>query len=196
MNKLMNGVLATTLIWAASVFTSCSNSDDPVKPTVDKKCTSMEVIYRIKSPKTNYTFFEGKYALKSGDEVKEINELPTFAEELSQAYDVKSMAAFPVEEAICLHYGIKDDLESYEGEYSLNYEMSYTVTSFNAAGEKLDTQTINHHWDENGSVSKKEDLEDAVNSSYCELHASVDEDGKITLSKVNKMHPEKSGIDW
>ena len=162
MNKLMNGLLATTLIWAASVFTSCSNSDDPVKPTVDKKCTSMEVIYRIKSPKTNYTFFEGKYALKSGDEVKEINELPTFAEELSQFYDVKGIAAFPVEEAICLHYGIKDDLESYEGEYSLNYEMSYTVTSFNAAGEKLDTQIISHHWDENGSVSKKEDLEELV----------------------------------
>ena len=74
--------------------------------------------------------------------------------------------------------------------------MSYTVTSFNAAGEKLDTQIISHHWDENGSVSKKEDLEDAVNSSYCELHASVAEDGKITLSKVNKMHPERSGIEW
>ena len=32
--------------------------------------------------------------------------------------------------------------------------------------------------------------------SYSELHASVAEDGMITLSKVNKMHPEKSGIDW
>jgi hypothetical protein len=32
--------------------------------------------------------------------------------------------------------------------------------------------------------------------SYSELHASVAEDGKITLSIVNKMHPEKSGIDW
>lgn len=196
MNKLMNGLLATTLIWAASVFTSCSNSDDPVKPTVDKKCTSMEVIYRIKSPKTNYTFFEGKYALKSGDEVKEIDKLPTFAEELSQFYDVKGIAAFPVEEAICLHYGIKDGLESYAGDYSLNWEMSYTVTSYNAEGSKLDSQTISDHFSVNGKILEKEDLETDVKMSYSELHASIAEDGTITLSTVNKMRPEKSGIEW
>lgn len=65
MKKLMNWMLATILICGASVFTSCSNSDDPVTPSVDnKKCTRVEVIYSITSPKTNYDYFEGKIALK------------------------------------------------------------------------------------------------------------------------------------
>ena len=197
MKKILNWMLATILICGASVFTSCSNSDDPVTPPVNtKKCTRAEVIYRITSPKTNYTFFEGKFALKSGNEVKEIKKLLTFAEQQNEGYNINDIAAFPVEEAICLHYGIKE-LESYAGEiYSLNWEMSYTVTSYNAQGEKLDTQTISDRWNESGSVKEKADLEDAVKMSYSELHASVAEDGKITLSKVNKMHPEKSGIDW
>ena len=197
MKKIVNWMLATILICGASVFTSCSNSDDPVTPPVDnKKCTRAEVIYRITSPKTNYTFFEGKFALKSGNEVKEIKKLLTFAEQQNESYNVNDIAAFPVEEAICLHYGIKE-LESYAGEiYSLNWEMSYTVTSYNAQGEKLDTQTISDRWNESGSVKEKADLESAVKMSYSELHASVAEDGKITLSIVNKMHPERSGIDW
>ena len=74
--------------------------------------------------------------------------------------------------------------------------MSYTVTSYNAQGEKLDTQTISDRWNESGSVKEKADLESAVKMSYSELHASVAEDGKITLSKENKMHPERSGIEW
>ena len=45
-------------------------------------------------------------------------------------------------------------------------------------------------------VKEKADLESAVKMSYSELHASVAEDGKITLSMVNKMHAERSGIDW
>ena len=197
MNKLMNGLLATTLIWAASVFTSCSNSDDPVTPSVDtKKCTRVQVLYKINSPKTNYTFFEGKFALKSGDEVKEITKLLAYGEGQNELYNVNDISAFPVKEAICLHYGIKEGLESYSGEYSLNWELSYTVTSFNALGEELDTQTISDEWNEKGNTSKKEDLEVAVKLSYSELHASVAEDGKITLSIENKMHPEKSGIDW
>ena len=133
MKKLMNWMLATILVCGASVFTSCSNSDDPVTPPVDnKKCTRAEVIYRITSPKTNYTFFEGKFALKSGNEVKEIKKLLTFAEQQNEGYNINDIAAFPVEEAICLHYGIKDGLESYAGDYSLNWEMSYTVTSYNS----------------------------------------------------------------
>ena len=196
MNKLMNGLLATTLIWAASVFTSCSNSDDPVKPTVDKKCTSMEVIYRIKSPKTNYTFFEGKFALKSGNEVKEIKKLLTFVEQQNEGYNINDITTFPVEEAICLHYGIKDGLESYAGDFSLNWEMSYTVTSYNAEGSKLDSQTITDQFSVNGKIQKKEDLEMDEKMSYSELHASIAEDGTITLSTVNKMRPEKSGIEW
>ncbi len=196
MKKLMNWMLATILICGASVFTSCSNSDDPVTPSVDnKKCTRVEVIYSITSPKTNYTFFEGKFALKSGNEVKEIKKLLTFVEQQNESYNVNDIAAFPVEEAICLHYGIKE-LESYAGDYSLKWEMSYTVTSYNAQGEKLDTQTISDEWNESGTVKEKADLEDAVKMSYSELHASVAEDGKITLSTVNKMHPEKSGIEW
>lgn len=192
----MNWMLATILICGASVFTSCSNSDDPVTPSVDnKKCTRVEVIYSITSPKTNYTFFEGKFALKSGNEVKEIKKLLTFVEQQNESYNVNDIAAFPVEEAICLHYGIKE-LESYAGDYSLKWEMSYTVTSYNAQGEKLDTQTISDEWNESGTVKEKADLEDAVKMSYSELHASVAEDGKITLSTVNKMHPEKSGIEW
>ena len=74
--------------------------------------------------------------------------------------------------------------------------MSYTVTSYNAEGYKLDSQTISDKWSEKGKSEKKEDLEEAVKLSYSELHASVVEDGTITLSKANKMHPEKSGIEW
>lgn len=197
MKKLMNWMLATILICGASVFTSCSQADEPVTPPVDnKKCSRVEVIYRITSPKTNYDYFEGKIALKSGNEVKEIKKLLTFAEQQNESYNVNDIAAFPVEEAICLHYGIKE-LESYAGEiYSLNWEMSYTVTSYNAQGEKLDTQTISDRWNESGSVKEKADLESAVKMSYSELHASVAEDGKITLSLVNKMHAERSGIEW
>lgn len=197
MKKIMNWMLATILICGASVFTSCSNSDDPVTPPVNtKKCTRAEVIYRITSPKTNYTFFEGKIALKNGNEVKEIKKLLTFAEQQNEGYNINDITTFPVEEAICLHYGIKDGLESYAGDYSLNWEMSYTVTSYNAQGEKLDTQTISDRWNESGSVKEKADLESAVKMSYSELHASIAEDGTITLSKVNKMHPERSGIEW
>ncbi len=193
----MNWILATILICGASVFTSCSQADEPVTPPVDnKKCSRVEVIYRITSPKTNYDYFEGKFALKSGNEVKEIKKLLTFVEQQNEGYNVNDIAAFPVEEAICLHYGIKE-LESYAGElYSLKWEMSYTVTSYNAQGEKLDTQTISDEWNESGTVKEKADLEDAVKLSYSELHASVAEDGKITLSRVNKMHPERSGIEW
>lgn len=197
MKKLMNWMLATILICGASVFTSCSNSDDPVTPSVDtKKCTRVQVLYKINSPKTNYTFFEGKFALKSGDEVKEITKLLAYGEGQNELYNVNDISAFPVKEAICLHYGIKEGLESYSGEYSLNWELSYTVTSFNALGEELDTQTISDEWNEKGNTSEKEDLENTVKLSYSELHASVAEDGKITLSIENKMHPEKSGIDW
>ena len=197
MKKIMNWMLATILICGASVFTSCSNSDDPVTPPVNtKKCTRAEVIYRITSPKTNYTFFEGKFALKSGNEVKEIKKLLTFVEQQNEGYNINDITTFPVEEAICLHYGIKDGLESYAGDYSLNWEMSYTVTSYNAQGEKLDTQTISDEWNESGTVKEKADLESAVKMSYSELHASIAEDGTITLSTVNKMRPEKSGIEW
>lgn len=197
MKKLMNWMLATILICGASVFTSCSNSDDPVTPSVDtKKCTRVQVLYKINSPKTNYTFFEGKFALKSGDEVKEITKLLAYGEGQNELYNVNDISAFPVKEAICLHYGIKEGLESYAGDYSLNWELSYTVTSFNALGEELDTQTISDEWNEKGNTSEKEDLENTVKLSYSELHASVAEDGKITLSIENKMHPEKSGIDW
>ena len=163
---------------------------------INNKCTRAEVIYRIKSPKSNYTFFEGKYAVKSGNEVKEIKNLVTFVEEQNEGYNINDITAFPVEEAICLHYGVKDGLESYAGEYSLDWEMSYTVTSYNAEGYKLDSQTISDEYKEKGKSEKKEDFESSTKLSYIELHASIAEDGKITLSKVNKMHPEKSGIDW
>jgi hypothetical protein len=161
----------------------------------DYKCSRVEVIYRITSPKTNYTFFEGKYAVKSGGEVT-IDKLPTFAGGYNSGYNVTDITTFPVEEAICLHYGIKDGLESYAGDYSLNWEMSYTVTSYNAEGYKLDSQTISDRFSVNGKIQKKEDLEMDEKMSYSELHASVAEDGMITLSRVNKMHPERSGIDW
>ena len=196
MKKIMNWMLAAILVCGASVFTSCDSKDNPITPTVNiGKCTRVEVIYRITSPKTNYDYFEGKIALKSGNEVKEIKKLLTFVEQQNESYNVNDIAAFPVEEAICLHYGIKE-LESYAGEYSLDWEMSYTVTSYNAQGEKLDTQTISDRWNESGSVKEKADLESAVKMSYSELHASIAEDGTMTLSKVNKMHPERSGIEW
>jgi hypothetical protein len=197
MKKIMNWMLATILICGASVFTSCSQADEPVTPPVNtKKCTRVEVIYRITSPKTNYTFFEGKFALKNGNEVKEIKKLLTFAEQQNEGYNVNDITTFPVEEAICLHYGIKDGLESYAGDYSLNWEMSYTVTSYNAEGSKLDSQTISDQFYVKGKIQEKEDLENDVKLSYSELHASIAEDGTITLSTVNKMRPEKSGIEW
>jgi len=196
MKKIMNWMLATILICGASVFTSCSESDNPVTPVDTKKCSRAEVVYRIKSSKDNYTFYEGKYAVKSGNEVKEIKNLVTFAEEQNEGYNINDITTFPVEEAICLHYGIKDGLESYAGDYSLNWEMSYTVTSYNAKGDKLDSQTISDKFGVKGKIDKKEDLEMDEKMSYSELHASVAEDGKITLSIVNKMHPERSGIDW
>lgn len=190
-------MLATILICGASVLTSCDNADDPVTPTVDsRKCARVQVLYKITSPKTNYTFFEGKYAIKSGGEVKEISSLLPFTDETNESYAVQNIAAFPVEEAICLHYGIKDGLESYAGDFSLYWELYYEVTSYNAEGEKLETQTIRDRWDERGIIQKKEDLENSVQLSYSELHASVAEDGKITLSRVNKRHPENSGIEW
>ena len=196
MKKFLNWMLATILICGASVFTSCSNSDNPVTPPVNtKKCTRVEVIYRITSPKTNYDYFEGKIALKSGNEVKEIKKLLTFVEQQNESYNVNDIAAFPVEEAICLHYGIKE-LESYVGDYSLNWEMSYTVTSYNAEGSKLDSKEISDEYNAKGQTSSKADLEPESKLSYIEMHASIAEDGTITLSKVNKMHPERSGIEW
>ena len=196
MKKIMNWMLAAILVCGATVFTSCSKADDPVTPTVDNnKCTRVNVIYRITSPKENYTFFEGKYAVKSGNEVKQIDKLLTFAGGYNSGYNVTNITTFPVEEAICLHYGIKDGLESYADVFSLNWEMSYTVTSYNADGYKLDSQTISDRYGATGK-GDKEDLEMVEKMSYSELHASVAEDGMITLSKVNKMHPEKSGIDW
>ena len=197
MKKIMNWMLAAILVCGATVFTSCSKADDPVTPTVDNnKCTRVNVIYRITSPKENYTFFEGKYAVKSGNEVKQIDKLLTFAGGYNSGYNVTNITTFPVEEAICLHYGIKDGLESYAGAYQLIREISYTVTSFNAKGEELDTQTISDEYTEQGNNQEKEDFETSTKLSYIELHASVAEDGKISLSKVNKMHPEKSGIEW
>ena len=196
MKKFLNWMLAAILICGASVFTSCSNSDDPVTPPVNtKKCTRAEVIYRITSPKTNYTFFEGKIALKSGNEVKEIKKLLTFVEQQNESYNVNDIAAFPVEEAICLHYGIKDGLESYAGDYSLNWEMSYTVTTYNANGDVLDSKEISDEYNAKGQTSSKADLEPESKLSYIEMHASIAEDGTITLTKA-KMHPEDSGIEW
>ena len=195
MKKIMNWMLATILICGASVFTSCSKADDPVTPTVDNnKCTRVHVLYKITNERDNDTFFVGKFALKSGNEVKEKQRL--FAVNTNGGYNVNEIAAFPVEEAVCLHYDVKDNLESYEGDYQMVREVSYEVTSYNAKGDVLDTQTISDEYTERTKGADKSDLEMTAKLSYIELHASVAEDGKITLSKVNKMHPEKSGIDW
>jgi len=197
--SIENGVMKWTALREkedGTTFTSTFEMKKVEISPIDNKCARAEVVYRIKSPKSNYTFFEGKYAVKSGNEVKEIKNLVTFVEEQNEGYNINDIAAFPVEEAICLHYGVKDGLESYAGEYSLNREISYTVTSYNAKGEALDTQTISDEYTENGNNQVKEDFESSTKLSYIELHASIAEDGKITLSKVNKMHPEKSGIDW
>ena len=195
MKKIMNWMLAAILVCGATVFTSCSKADDPVTPTVDnKKCARVHVLYKITNERDNDTFFVGKFALKSGNEVKEKQRL--FAVNTNGGYNVNEIAAFPVEEAVCLHYDVKDNLESYEGDYQMVREVSYEVTSYNAKGDVLDTQTISDEYTERTKGADKSDLEMTAKLSYIELHASVAEDGKITLSKVNKMHPEKSGIDW
>ena len=191
-----NWVLAAILICGASVFTSCGNVDDPATKSVSKKCTRFSVVYRINSPKANLDFFDGKYAIKNGDEVKEIDKLYSFIPEFGSAYHVTQIAEFPVEQAVCLHYGVKDDLASFEGNYELNREFSLIVTSYNANDDVLDTQTISDEYTESVTGGDETDLAMTEKLSYVELHAIVAEDGMITLSKVNKMHPEKSGIDW
>ena len=75
MKKYFGLMFAATLICGASVFTSCGNVDDPATKSVSKKCTRFTVVYRINSPKANLDFFDGKYAIKNGDEVKEIDKL-------------------------------------------------------------------------------------------------------------------------
>ena len=192
MKKYFGLMLAAIMICGASVFTSCGNADDPV----DLKCARVTVVYRINSPKANLDFFDGKYAIKNGDEVKEINKLYPFIPEFSEAYRISEIAEFPVEQAVCLHYGVKDDLSSFEGNYELNREFSLTVTSYSANDDVLDTQTISDKYEEKVDGGDETDLAMTEKLSYVELHASVAADGTITLSKVNKMHPEKSGIDW
>ena len=192
MKKYFGLMLAAIMICGASVFTSCGNADDPV----DLKCARVTVVYRINNPKTNLDFFDGKYAIKNGDEVKEINKLYPFIPEFSEAYRISEIAEFPVEQAVCLHYGVKDDLAAFEGNYQMNYEISYIVTSFNAQDQQLDTQTISETYNEKVDGGDEMDLAMTAKLTYIELHASVAEDGTITLKKVNKMHPEKSGIEW
>jgi len=78
MKKYFGLMLAVIMICSASVFTSCGNADDPATESVSKKCTRFSVVYRINSPKANLDFFDGKYAIKNGDEVKEIDKLHSF----------------------------------------------------------------------------------------------------------------------
>ena len=196
MKKYFGLMLAAILVCGASVFTSCGNVDDPATKSVSKKCTRFTVVYRINSPKANLDFFDGKYAIKNGDEVKEIDKLYSFIPEFGSAYHVTNFFGYPVEQSVCLHYGVKDDLSSFEGNYELNREFSLTVTSYNANDDVLDTQTISDKYEEKVDGGDETDLAMTEKLSYVELHASVAEDGMITLSKVNKMHPEKSGIEW
>ena len=196
MKKYFGLMLAAIMICSASLFTSCGNVDDPATKSVSKKCTRFSVVYRINSPKANLDFFDGKYAIKNGDEVKEIDKLYSFIPEFSSAYHVTNFFGYPVEQSICLHYGVKDDLSSFEGNYELNREFSLTVTSYNANDDVLDTQTISDKYEEKVDGGDETDLAMTEKLSYVELHASVAADGTITLSKANKMHPEKSGIDW
>ena len=43
MNKILNWVLAATLVCSASVYTSCSSNDIPVEPTISAKDTPPEI---------------------------------------------------------------------------------------------------------------------------------------------------------
>ena len=78
----------------------------------------------------------------------------------------------------------------------MNREFSLTVTSYNANDDVLDTQTISDKYEEKVDGGDETDLAMTEKLSYVELHASVAEDGMITLSKVNKMHLKRNGIDW
>jgi hypothetical protein len=158
------------------------------------KCTRATVQYWLSSPKTNYTFFEGKYAIWSGDEKQGPTSLIPFTDGENSFYQVNNISTFPHEEAYFLHYGVKD-LESYEGVYQLNWGLKYVVTTYNANGDVLDSKEISDEYNAKGQTSSKADLEPESKLSYIEMHASIAEDGTITLTKA-KMHPEDSGIEW
>ena len=195
MKKIMNWMLAAILVCGASVFTSCNSKDNPITPTVNSgKCTRAMIQYWLSSPKTNYTFFEGKYAIWSGANKQEPVALMSFADEVNGFYPANDISSFPYEEAFFLHYGVKD-LESYEGISQLNWNLKYVVTTYNALGDVLDTKEISDEYNEKGQVSSKAELEMTSKLSYIEMHASIAEDGTITLNKA-KMHPEDSGIEW
>ena len=112
MKKYFGLMLAAIMICGASVFTSCGNVDDPATESVSKKCTRFTVVYRINSPKANLDFFDGKYAIKNGDEVKEIDKLYSFIPENRKSWTYLSIpdnGPNPLDRYVKTDYSLKND---------------------------------------------------------------------------------------
>lgn len=190
MKKVLSWMLAAILICGASVFTSCSNSDDPDTPVDNKKCTRVEVKYYLTTAKENSTFFVGKYATWSGDK-KEDPETILGTETNSDYTNVVS--TFPREEVFFIHFDVKD-LESYEGNFVLSWDLKYIVTTYNADDKVLDNKIFEREKHFNGTSTNKEDLEMDTKLAYMEVHASIAENGDITITHTTK--DSGSGIEW
>ena len=184
-----NWMLAAILICGASVLASCSNSDDPVVTT--KKCARVAVKYWLKTAKENNTFFVGKYATWSGD----IKEDPTaiIGIETNGDYSNK-VSTFPRNEDLFIHFDVKEQ-ESYEGDFVLKWNLEYTVTTYDADDKVLDTETFEREKDFHGTSTGKESLEMDAKLAYMEVHASIAENGDITITHKSKDSGD-SGIDW
>ena len=189
MKKIMNWMMAAILICGASVLASCSNSDDPVVKT--KKCARVEVKYSLTTAKENKNFFVGKYATWSGDKKEDPETI--LGTETNGDYS-NNVSTFPRKEDFFIHYDAKE-LESYEGNFILKWNLEYTVTTYDADDKVLDTETFEREKDFKGTVNSKEDLELAYKMAYMEVHASIAESGDITITHTAKDSGD-SGIDW
>ena len=156
-----------------------------------KKCARVDVKYSLTTAKENKNFFVGKYATWSGD-TKEDPETILGTETNGDYSNV--ISTFPHNEDFFIHYDAKE-LESYEGNFILNWTLNYTVTTYDADDNVLDTKTFDREKDFNGTVTSKEDLEIAYKMAYMEVHASIGEYGDITITHTAKNSGD-SGIDW
>jgi len=188
MKKIFNWMLAAFLVCGASVtISSCGDDDEPTT----KKCARVEVKYSLTTAKDNKTFFVGKYATWSGDEKEDPTTI--IGTETNGDYSNK-VSTFPRKEDFFIHYGVKEQ-ESYEGHFVLKWVLKYTVTTYDANNKVLDTETFEREKDFNGTSTSEEDLEGAAKLAYMEVHASIAENGEITITHKSK-DDGNSGIEW
>ena len=188
---MMNWMIAAILICGASMVSSCFYVDNPVE-TIPVKCTNYSVSFKFDAPAENNAFFQTKYAWWSGD--TQHGPIGVYGTFVSQTYPVTENITFPAKEAFYLHYKVKD--VELTGNYTLSSKGEYTVTSYDANGNVLDTKK--HEWDLNqGGAATAADLDLAKITAYVELLVSIAEDGTITLTNNSMKEDESlSGIVW